>query len=120
MWFAVGSDGTLAVGFEIVETAPVVGLNHGGEYKLTSVAQTLNLSLSPVNAENLHQQNANRVTDGDLGPATPGAPPPPVAPAGTPPSGGTGGGGSGGGGGGAGLAALLAGAAGGCRCGEQQ
>jgi hypothetical protein len=107
---ATGLDGTLAAGFDVVG-ASVAGNDQGGRYKLASIAQSLSLSLSPVNSENLNQQNANRVTDGDLAPATPGA-----SPAGAPgvtTTAGTGGGGGGGGAaGGGGLGALIAGAAG--------
>jgi hypothetical protein len=107
---ATGLDGTLAAGFDVVG-ASVAGNDQGGRYKLASIAQSLSLSLSPVNSENLNQQNANRVTDGDLAPATPGASPA-GAPGATTTAGTGGGGGGGGAAGGGGLGALIAGAAG--------
>ena len=108
---ATGLDGTLAAGFDVVDAA-IAGIDQGGRYKLASVAQTLSLSLSPVNSENLNQQNADRVTDGELGTGAPGASPG-GAPGGTTTAGTGGGGGGGGGtGGGGGLGALVAGAAG--------
>ena len=115
-----GSDGTLALGFEIVET--VAALDGGEKYKLTLFVQGADLGAAAVDAGNFNQQNFGQATGGDLGPGGPGgAPgggaPGGGAPGGATPGGGTGGGGSGGGGSGGGggglgaLAGLAAGAA---------
>jgi hypothetical protein len=112
---ATGIDGTMAVGFSIVD-ASVAGTDQADTYKVASVARTLSLSFAPVNAENLNRQNANRVTGGNLAPgvpgASPGAAPGGTATAGTGGAGGGGAGGGGAGGGGGGLGALAAGVVG--------
>ncbi|MCA9061284.1 MAG: hypothetical protein KDA85_22375 [Planctomycetaceae bacterium] len=93
-----GRDGTVAMGVSLVSQE--VALNpaaHG--YQLTTVMQQLNLAASPVNAENLNQDNFDENVGGDNPPPAP--PQPPVNPAG-PVGGGPGGGGTGAGGGGAG------------------
>ena len=104
-----GSDGTLALGFEIMQ--PVAALDGREKYKLTLLVQGGGFSASGVTADNLNQQNVNQVTGGDLGGPGSGAPGAgagaPTAPAG----GGTGGGGSGGGGSGGGGGGALLGAA---------
>ncbi len=112
-----GGDGTLAMGFEIMET--VAALDGNGKYKLTTFAQSLDLNASPVNADNLNQQNANQVTGNGLNPGgvapgggAPGGAAPGGAAPGSAPAGGGGATGGGGGGGAGGLGGLAAGAVG--------
>ncbi|APZ96198.1 carboxypeptidase-like regulatory domain-containing protein [Fuerstiella marisgermanici] len=123
-----GSDGVIALGVDIV--GAVAGRQAAGKYKLTSIAQGLDLAVAPVNAQNFNRNNAAALTDGDLDPNSDPGTTPPIAGGGVPgggfgpigpgggggfaggPGGGFGGGtggGSGGGfgGGGGGLGALL-------------
>lgn len=110
---STGQDGVLAFGVHLVGTN--IARNTDSKYKLTSVAQTLDLSVAPVTYRNFRpefiEDNSNMPTEGFVEVA------PMAAPFG--PSGGFGGGGigSGGGaggglGGGGGLGALLGAAAG--------
>lgn len=117
-----GADGILAMGLEIVAPATEVA-SRESQFKLTSVAQQLNLVIAPANAENFNvnnvQQHPGLTSPGGVGgggaPVAGGAPI--GGPAGGPMGGAPGGVGSGLGGGGAGvgggggLGALLAGAA---------
>ncbi len=124
-----GSDGILALGVDLI--GAFAGPLGDGKYKLTSIAQGLDLTVAPVNAENFNEGNASDVTDGELDPSSNSDDlPPPIVGGGIPGGGGfgpiggpggggfaggpgggfgggTGGGGGGFGGGGGGLGALL-------------
>lgn len=108
---STGNDGVLALGINIVNAN--FAQQAGSRYKLTSVAQTLNLSVGAVTPGNF---NPSFVEDGDSPPDDGSiAAAPPMTPGGFAPGGGgigSGGGGAGGGAGGGGLGALLAGAVG--------
>ncbi|MEZ6126257.1 MAG: hypothetical protein R3C49_24280 [Planctomycetaceae bacterium] len=112
-----GSDGTLALGISIVGS--LAQQQRDSQYKLTSVAQSLDLAVSPANVLNFNSGNAGQpsgpsaqpggeiVMDAPFGPGMAGGPF--GGPGGT--SGSGSGGGGGGIGGGGGLGALLGAAA---------
>lgn len=110
-----GEDGILALGVDLV--GATAQLPAESPYRFVSLAQSLDLSVAPVNAENINEQNADEFFD-DSEEGTEEGTDPGVAPggpiAGTPGGGFSGGGGGVGGGGGLGglLGALAAGAAG--------
>lgn len=127
-----GEDGILAMGLDIIGS--LAQLPNDSKYKLATISQSLELTVSPVNAGNLNQQNFveyfqqdQQPTDGVIvdGPITTGPMGPPMmgGPLGSPigggpmgmggggPAGGFGGGSGGGLGGGGGFGALLGAAA---------
>lgn len=106
---STGSDGILAVGIDVVDS--VANLDANSKYKLVSIAQTLDLALSPTSPKDLNTENQEDNTDGALAPgANVGSP---VAGAPSAPGGGVpGGAGGGSAGGGGGLGALLGAGAG--------
>lgn len=118
-----GEDGILAIGVDVIGTT--AQLPNNSRYRFASVAQLLDLSVAPVNAENINQQNSeqffNPNTQGTEE-STPGTSPPgapiggpiaggPLGPVGGPAGGGGFSGGGGGVGGGGGLGGLLGAAA---------
>lgn len=119
-----GRDGVLALGVDIVGTTQ---LGQNSRYKLSSVAQQLDLVVSPVTVQDINQFNINQITDGEFssptgagpgvvigGPIGPGVPFGPGGGFGMPgggAGGALGGGGGGGVGGGGGLGTLLGAAA---------
>lgn len=117
-----GDDGVLALGIEVVDAPPALA-NGLGEYRLTSSAESLELVVATVNAENFNRSNAYRISNGEFSPSPDesfaGGPVPGGVPGQFGPGGGGGGmfGGGGGGsvgggvGGGGGLGALLGAAA---------
>lgn len=112
-----GEDGILAMGVDLV--GATAQLPADSPYRFVSLAQSLDLSVAPVNAENINQQNSEEFfdsnEDGTEEGAAPGTGPiagPPGGPLAAPGGGGfTGGGGGGGIGGGGGLGGLLGAAA---------
>lgn len=114
-----GKDGILAMGIDVVGSLAQV--EKDDEFKLTSIVQTLDLSVSPAQPGDFNAQNAQQLISSDpsladagFGGEMPVGGGPLGGPAGGAPGGGTGGGGTGGGGGGLGglLGAAAAAAAG--------
>lgn len=114
---STGRDGVLALGINIVGAN--VAQKADGQYKLTSIAQTLDLAVAPVTYRNFSPdfvEDSNVPTDGGIVSMPPMAAP--MGPGGFGPGGmgsggiGSGGGAGGGIGGGGGLGALLGAAAG--------
>ncbi|MCR9200847.1 MAG: hypothetical protein NXI04_19595 [Planctomycetaceae bacterium] len=111
-----GEDGILAIGVDLV--GATAQLPADSRYRFVSLAQSLDLSVAPVNAENINEQNSEEFfdenEDGTEEGADPGAGPIAGAPGGplaAPGGGGFTGGGGGGGLGGGGLGGLLGAAA---------
>ena len=114
-----GEDGILAMGVDLA--GATAQLPDDSKYRFVSLAQSLDLSVTPVNAENINEQNSEEFFDSSedgteegtpAGTAPGAAPGAPGAAPGTPGTGGGTGAGGGGVGGGGGLGALLGAAAG--------